>query len=78
MVRAIIKFFLIITTRFLYRIKIIGKEYIEKDKAYILCPNHTSNWDPPLLAGILKRNDVYFLAKEEMFVNGFIKKIILF
>lgn len=73
MVRAIIKFVLKIVTLVLYRVKVVGKENIEKDKPYILCPNHTSNWDPPTIVAALKRNDVYILAKEEMFVNGFIK-----
>ena len=38
MIRAIIKFVLRITTLILYRVKVVGKEYIEKDKPYILCP----------------------------------------
>lgn len=50
-----------------------GKENIEKDKPYIICPNHISNWDPPTMVASIKRNDLYVLAKEEMFVNGFIK-----
>lgn len=73
MIRAIIKFALIITTKFLFRVKVIGQENIEKNKPYILCPNHISNWDPPTLVAAFKRNDIYVLAKEEMFVNGFIK-----
>ena len=73
MIRAIIKFVLRITTLLLYRVKVVGKENIEKGKPYILCPNHISNWDPPTIIASIKRNDVYVLAKEEMFVNGFIK-----
>lgn len=73
MVRAIIKFALIITIKILFGVKVIGKENLEPDKPYILCPNHISNWDPPTLIASLKRNDIYVLAKEEMFVNNFIK-----
>lgn len=73
MVRGIIKFVLRIVTLLLYRVKVVGKENIEKGKPYILCPNHISNWDPPTMVASLKRNDIYVLAKEEMFVNGFIK-----
>ena len=73
MIRGIIKFVLRIVTLLLYRVKIVGQENIEKGKPYILCPNHISNWDPPTMVASLKRNDVYVLAKEEMFVNGFIK-----
>lgn len=73
MVRGIIKFVLKIVTLLLYRVKVVGQENIEKGKPYILCPNHISNWDPPTMVAGLKRNDVYVLAKEEMFVNNFIK-----
>ena len=73
MIRAIIKFVLKIVILILYRVKVIGKENIQPNKPYIICPNHISNWDPPLLEASLKRNDIYVLAKEEMFVNGFIK-----
>ena len=73
MVRGIIKFVLKIVTLLLYRVKVVGQENIEKGKPYILCPNHISNWDPPTMVAGLKRNDVYVLAKEEMFVNSFIK-----
>lgn len=73
MIRAIIKFVLRITTLFLFRVEVIGKENIEKDKPYIICPNHISNWDPPTMVAALKRNDVYVLAKEELFINGIVK-----
>lgn len=73
MVRAIIKFVLRIVTLLLYRVKTIGQENIQKNKPYIICPNHISNWDPPTIVAAIKRNDLYILAKEEMFVNGFIK-----
>lgn len=73
MIRGIIKAVLRIVTLFLYRVKVVGKENIEKDKPYIICPNHISNWDPPTMVASLKRNDIYVLAKEELFVNGFIK-----
>jgi len=73
MIRGIIKFVLRIVTLLLYRVKVVGKENIEENKPYILCPNHISNWDPPTMVASLKRNDIYVLAKEEMFVNRFIK-----
>lgn len=75
MIRAFIKFVLKITTLFLFRVKVIGKENIENKKAYILCPNHISNWDPPTLVAAIKRNDLYVLAKEELFINSFVKWI---
>lgn len=73
MIRGFIKFVLKITTVFLFRVKVVGKENIEKGKAYIVCPNHISNWDPPTMVAALKRNDVYILAKEDLFINKFVK-----
>ncbi len=73
MIRAFIKLILKITSFVLFRVKVIGKENIEKDKPYLVCPNHISNWDPPVMVAVLKRNDVYVLAKEELFINSFVK-----
>ena len=72
MVRAIIKFFLKITNLLLFRVENIGAENIPKEGPCIICPNHTSNWDPPVIEAAITRNDVYILAKEEMFANGFL------
>lgn len=73
MIRTFIKFMLKVVTVFLFRVKVVGKENIEKGKAYVLCPNHISNWDPPTIVAAVKRNDLYVLAKEELFVNSFVK-----
>ncbi len=75
MVRAFLKCVLKITTLLFFRVKVVGKENIEEDKPYIICPTHTSNWDPVTLFSFLKRKDIYFLAKEEIFANTFIKLI---
>lgn len=73
MIRAFIKFILKLTTFLLFRIKVFGSKNIEKGKAYIICPNHISNWDPPVMVARVRRNDMYILAKEELFINSFIK-----
>ena len=73
MIRAIIKGVLRFVTLILYRVKVVGQENIEKNKPYIICPNHLSNWDPPTMVASIKRNDIYILAKEELFVNKFIE-----
>lgn len=73
MLREIIKIVLRIVTLFLFRVKVVGKENIEKGKAYIICPNHLSFWDSPTLIAALRRNDIYVLAKEELYKNNFIK-----
>ena len=71
MLRVIVKFCVRIFTLFLFRVKTVGQENIEKDKPYIMCANHTSNCDPPILYAATKR-EMYMMAKEELFKNRFI------
>lgn len=49
-----------------FRWQVAGTEHIPKEGPVILCANHTSNWDPPLLGAPLERK-VHFMAKEELF-----------
>ena len=56
----------------IYRLKIEGLENIPKDNAYIVCPNHLSTLDPPLIAGIMPRR-VSFMAKKELFDIPFLR-----
>ncbi|MBO8163030.1 MAG: 1-acyl-sn-glycerol-3-phosphate acyltransferase [Brevibacillus sp.] len=49
-----------------YRWQVIGNEHIPKEGPVILCANHISNLDPPLLGAPLERQ-VHFMAKEELF-----------
>lgn len=62
----------------LYRIKVVGKENIPADGPVIICSNHISNVDPPVV-GITSSRNIYFLAKEELFKNpligGILKKV---
>ena len=62
----------------IFRVKVNGIENIPKDSNFILCANHISCWDPPVLQGFIKRR-IYFMAKDElfhMFFVGFILKMI--
>ena len=72
MVRKIVAFLVHLWCRIYFNLKVIGKENVPKEGAYILCANHTSNWDPPLVVTAIKR-PMYVMAKEELFVNGFVK-----
>lgn len=72
MIRAIIKVFLNLFFSIYFRIEKHGEENLPNG-AYILAPKHLSNWDPPIIVARMKRNDVYILAKQELFVNGFVK-----
>jgi 1-acyl-sn-glycerol-3-phosphate acyltransferase len=49
-----------------YRWQVIGREHIPKEGPVILCCNHISLWDPPLLGSGIERQ-VHFMAKEELF-----------
>ena len=51
-----------------YRVKIEGLENIPKEDGYIVCANHKSLNDPPLLAVALPIK-FRFMAKEELFEN---------
>ncbi|WP_163537669.1 lysophospholipid acyltransferase family protein [Gracilibacillus sp. YIM 98692] len=57
-----------------YRVKVVGKENIPQTGPVIICSNHISNYDPPIV-GMTCPRDIHFMAKEELFENkifGFI------
>lgn len=60
--------------RILYRLEVIGIENVPNEGGFIICPNHTSNADPVLLAITLKRQ-IYFMAKAELFKCKILSKI---
>lgn len=59
----------------LYKVKIIGKENIPKDKGVLLCCNHIHLLDPTLLGSFIDR-PIYFMAKAELFEMPVLKWII--
>ncbi|MFC4557400.1 lysophospholipid acyltransferase family protein [Virgibacillus kekensis] len=50
----------------LYRIQVLGKENVPKSGPVIICTNHISNLDPPVV-GITSPRDISFMAKGELF-----------
>lgn len=52
--------------KFFFRWHVIGADNIPKEGPVILCANHISLWDPPLLGSGIERQ-VHFMAKEELF-----------
>ncbi|WP_100010780.1 lysophospholipid acyltransferase family protein [Lentibacillus sediminis] len=60
----------------LYRIKVIGKENIPASGPVIICSNHISNFDPPVV-GITSPRDIYFMAKGELFEKPILGKLLL-
>ncbi|GAA0458844.1 lysophospholipid acyltransferase family protein [Alkalibacillus silvisoli] len=70
------KFVVYMVFKFLFRIKIIGKTNVPKEGPVIVCSNHISNFDPPVV-GITCPRDINFMAKEELFEKkgiGFLLK----
>ncbi|WP_085523533.1 lysophospholipid acyltransferase family protein [Tuberibacillus sp. Marseille-P3662] len=56
----------------LYRISVTGEEHIPDNGSLLVCSNHISNLDPPLIASFLRKRELSFMAKEELFkVPGF-------
>lgn len=66
------KFGYMIRFKLVYRIEVRGLENVPKDNEYIICPNHLSTLDPPLMAAVMPRN-VAFMAKKELFDIPFLR-----
>ena len=66
------KFFYMIRFKLIYRLKVEGLENIPKDNEYMVCPNHLSTLDPPLMCAVMPRS-VAFMAKQELFDIKFLR-----
>jgi len=66
MLYRIAKIVVLMIFKIMFKIKVIGKENVPKKGPVIVCSNHTSNFDPPVL-GITFPRTVHFMAKEELF-----------
>lgn len=53
--------------RLFYRWEVVGLENIPPKGPVILCSNHISLMDPPLVGSAFFHRQVYFMAKEELF-----------
>ena len=51
--------------------KVYGKENIPRKGAFLLASNHTSHFDPPILAAGFHMKRLQFMAKEELFYGRF-------
>lgn len=70
----IIRYILIFFLKIFCRYEVHGLENIPKQGEFILCPNHISNLDAPLLIAAQKRK-INFMGKSELFENKFLAKI---
>ena len=71
-IRKILKAIFKVVAIILYRPKIIGKENIPQSTAAIICPNHVHALDSAVIVVMAKRK-VNVLAKEELYINGFVR-----
>ncbi len=69
--RGIVKGAIYIFCKIVYRFELIGKENIPKEGPIIICGNHRSFLDPPLIEVTCGRY-TRFLAKEELTKNKFL------
>lgn len=61
--------------KLMYRYKVNGKKNLPKKGAYIVCCNHLSNMDPPLLS-VTQKRQLYYMAKAELFEKKFFAWVI--
>lgn len=66
------KIFYMIRFKLVYKLEVHGLENVPKDNEYIICPNHLSTLDPPLMVAVFPRN-VAFMAKKELFDIKFLR-----
>ena len=70
-IRAILWVFLNI----FFRVKVIGKFNPIEDEKYVITSNHQSMLDPIIL-GVIFKQKISFMAKQELFENKWLSKII--
>lgn len=70
-IKCIVAFFY----KILYFYQVKHEETLPKDKPYILCPNHIQYKDPILIL-ISSKKLIYFMAKQELFNNKFLAKVL--
>lgn len=58
-----------------YRMEVIGQENIPDSGPVIICSNHISNFDPPIV-GCSATREIHFLAKEELFEKKWLGKLL--
>lgn len=69
------KFIVNIVFRVIFRIEINGRDNVPEKGPIVLCSNHKSNLDPVIL-GIAFPRPIIFMAKQELFKNRFLSKLI--
>ncbi|MBQ3151018.1 MAG: 1-acyl-sn-glycerol-3-phosphate acyltransferase [Clostridia bacterium] len=58
--------------KFIFKTTLIGVENVPKDGKFIFASNHITMLDPVFIATLCPRT-LYFMAKQELFKNGFVR-----
>lgn len=64
---AVCHHFLAVLIKIIFRVKVIGHENEPETGGHLVCSNHMSLWDPAMLGACLKKRQVRFMAKAEIF-----------
>ncbi|RPF58038.1 lysophospholipid acyltransferase family protein [Abyssicoccus albus] len=75
MLYKIAKYLLILILFPIFKVKVIGKNRVPRSGGIVICSNHASALDPPLL-GICVPRDVSFMAKKELFTHWLLGPLI--
>ena len=63
--------------KFLFHIEAKGLEHVAEGKGLVLCPNHSSGWDPIVLCAVLPPTfRMRLMAKKELMENPFLRLLI--
>lgn len=65
-----------IVVKMLFKVEVIGIENIPNEGSCIFACNHKSNWDPIILAGLIRKRKMNGIAKKELFDNAVLKFIL--
>ena len=62
-----------------FSLEVFGRNHVPASGAFILCSNHLSLLDPPLVGASLKHRQLWFMARDSLFKNflfaGFIRAL---
>lgn len=67
MIHTIITFCFRVFFKLIYPYRLYGRDNIPENGPYIICANHTSWFDPPLVGSVIPQMRIHFMAKEELF-----------
>lgn len=59
----------------LFRARVEGAHLLVREGPVLLCANHIAWWDPPLVS-VASRRRVSFMAKETLFKNGLVGRLL--